>query len=245
MGWQKKTIDTLAGRIREVYCQERNLWHHRHQGRLTDWGAAPVPRYDGGVDEMGRHWKNIWMEIAKFVITKKVDFAAFVRAQFTLASKRPVDPFHLHNDKAYSIYLSVAQRSSTRLSQLFAAQRKVFTKEVAKLSPCKISRRWSDEQVFRAVLGNRLIQLSALFRYCVARHERYEDLAEKYFQWAVEQYLDSPEDYDRIWGEWIPGDFRDGLKDLITRANYLGTEEEDRSPERVMSDPPKRTIIID
>ena len=233
-------LSTLADKIREVYCEERNRWNHLN-GKSVTWGDRPIPRYDGGIDSMGRKYGNVWLEIAKFVTANKMNYAAFVRAQFSIARQRPIDPTQLNKPKARDLYLSVAQRSSSDTTRLFLLQKNVFSRETAKMQFRKEKYHWTDAQIFRAVLGNRLLSLSALFRYCLARSEGYSELAESFHQEAIEQYLDDPDAYDRIWEQWVPDDFRRDVRKLIETVDDQESVLEDGPSSRVNH----RVILID
>ena len=207
-------LSTLADKIREVYCEERNRWNHLN-GKSVTWGDRPIPRYDGGIDSMGRKYGNVWLEIAKFVTANK--------------------------PKARDLYLSVAQRSSSDTTRLFLLQKNVFSRETAKMQFRKEKYHWTDAQIFRAVLGNRLLSLSALFRYCLARSEGYSELAESFHQEAIEQYLDDPDAYDRIWEQWVPDDFRRDVRKLIETVDDQESVLEDGPSSRVNH----RVVLID
>ena len=237
----QRTLKALAQKIRELYCEQRNLWHYQVQGRETNWGAVPMARYDGGVDEMGRNWGNVWDEIALFVCKRKVNYASFVRAQFSVVRKRPIDPFQLKSDKAYDLYLSTAQSSSSNLASLFALQREVFQRETSKLARRKVTHKWDDNQIFRAVLGNRLLRMSALFRYCLAVNLGYESIAETFHLQALEQYLVDAKIYDSVWGAWIP----DALKREAASLDEFTWSEAEELPQMDRPTTHQRTIVID
>jgi hypothetical protein len=46
-----------------------------------------------------------------------------------------------------------------------------------------------------------------LFRYCLAKSEDLE-IAERFEDAALMQYMAAPDVYDETWGEWIPEDLK-------------------------------------
>lgn len=200
-------LERISETIREVYCQERRAWHMRNEGRETDWGLRPMPRYDGGQDHTGRTFQRVWTKVARFVISAKMDPARFVKAQFAARSAHPVDPNQLVGDMSLVLYEEYRRKSGVDLENVLKGQMKQFEVEVVKLTPCK-SRGWTDDQIVRCVLGNGLLQLSSLFRLCISWKKGYDDLTQALFEPSALQYLPDAAEYDRGWGSMIPADFK-------------------------------------
>jgi hypothetical protein len=210
-------VKHVAGVVRQCYCDERNQWHRVHERKKTMWGLNLVPRYDGGEDSHGRVHQNMWERVARFVIRNRLDPRRFVRAQFAIRDSKPIEPTSLLTDQAISLYHHQAQTDDEEIRRLFDFQRRRALAEFDKLMPCRTSRGWTDGDINRAVLGNMLVPLSALFRYCLTKRDGHEDLAETFAQEAVVQYLAQPSDYDKVWGDWIP----QALKDLAAKLDVF------------------------
>lgn len=235
-----KVVDFYAQLIRDEYCRVRNRWHMEHEMKHTNWGARPIPKYDGGEDVHGRQHQNIWRKIAVFVIKHNLNPTRYVQAQFNIRVSKPIEPTQLLTEYSLSLYEAQESISEKEIARLFEMQKEQVLVECDKLRPCR-ARGWSDKDITRAVLGNQLIPLSALFRYCIAKKEGYDDLAEEYKVEALTQYLAYPDAYDRIWGEWIPSDFRSEARQL---TDYVTVSEAARSRLEQFQ-PCQRAIIMD
>lgn len=231
-------LDTVAAQVREVYCQCRNRWHLEHERKATAWGSKPIPRYDGGEDGNGRTYANVWRQVAQFVLLHGLDPRRFVRAQFAIRDSKPVEPTHLTGPRALDVYDAEAERSRGDIARLFDFQRQQVLLEFNKLKPCRSRYGWADADVYRAVLGNALVSLSALFRFCLAESLGLTDLVDRFAEDAIVQYMADRAEYDEVWGRWVP----EFLTDLADRLrNYAKApvpvplpQEEERGPTRAI-----------
>ena len=72
----------------------------------------------------------------------------------------------------------------------------------------------SEDAALVSVLLDDTVELSPLFRYCAAVFsrnndpERFGKVIEYYYEPALVQYMRSKKNYDEIWREFIPEDFR-------------------------------------
>jgi hypothetical protein len=71
----------------------------------------------------------------------------------------------------------------------------------------------SEMGAHRLVLSDESTDLSPLFRFCIARRfldrgEAFRDIAQRYAVEAALQYSRSPDDYDAVFGRYVPPGFR-------------------------------------
>ncbi len=204
----EKIVQQYAEIIRSEYCAARNKWHREHERKKTNWGATLLPKYDGGTDSSGREHQSLWRRAAVFVIQHRLNPGRFVRAQFAIRLSKPIEPTQLLNVRAVELYEAQEQIDSSEIARLFHMQKEQALVEMDKLKPCRASRGWTDVDIRRSVIGNGMIPLSALFRYCIARKEGDDDLADAFYAEALIQFLSQPDDYERIWIGWLPNEIR-------------------------------------
>lgn len=238
-----RLVEQTAAQIREIYCTERNRWHMEHERKVTAWGAVAIPRYDGGTDNLGRVYQSAWLTLAQFALSHGLDPKRFIRSQFATRMAKPPEPTHLGSSSAVAVYRFQEKADIAELTRLFEYQKERALAEFDKLQPCRARRGWSDRDVHRAVLGNQLVPLSALFRYCIAERDGHTDLADAFHDDAIIQYLAQRDDYDQVWGDWISPTLRMRAMWIIRLAAShtvpIGSEV------REEEEPNRRSIIID
>lgn len=234
-------LDRVAGQVRAAYCECRNAWHREHERRETNWGAHPVPRYDGGEDLQGRVFAPVWPGVARFVLRHGFDPKRFVRAQFAIRDSKVIEPTALTGPRAADAYRSFAINVRADIKRLFDFQRQQVLVEFNKLKPCRTRYGWTDADIHRAVLSNGLVRLSALFRLCLAESLGLTDLVDRYAEAALVQYMADRPEYDEIWGRWVP----EFLTDLADRLKLYAAAPEPAPPPEEADSGPTRAIIID
>ena len=165
--------------------------------------------------------KQVWLNLAAFVIAHKLDPASYVRAQFEmwppacLMRRQLPSPETFLNAKAQANYAAARQSLYQELTVAFNTQQSQFRTQVAKARP------WlpSDEAAWLEVLGDSSssMRLSALFRYCLATSiavgpktvakTKFEALAERFLDAAALQYIYAADTYDVVYGKWLPAGF--------------------------------------
>lgn len=228
--------------VRSTYCELRNRWHSLHERRETNWGAQVVPKYDGGTGPGGQKYKSVWDRVARFVIQNSAEPRRFVQVQFAVRQAKPIEPTELVSPRALELYRYNEKTAFEDILRLFHYQQQRAATEFNKLRPCKINHQWTDADIHRAVLGNTLVQLSALFRYCIAHREGYTSIADRYKDEALVQYLSQPEDYDKIWVGWIPPELTNEAQLLYLLASPASSMAVAEEPEEQR---PSRAIIKD
>jgi len=191
--------------------------------------------------------KRVWLRLAQLVLDRKYDPRMFIQAQFELWPPGRLMRYELPQPEAFlrpeaeQNYVTARQALAREIAVSFRLQRECFETEVA------FRRGWmnSDEEAWADVLNSSDadISLSALFRYCLATSlasdpavkdkARFERIAQRFLPAAALQYVYAADDYDAVYREWIPANFRDLATRLYRQLHGLDTEAEQRDDEAV------------
>lgn len=214
-------LAALAAEARAVYMTERNNWHRTREGRVTCYGAEPITAYDGGETATGRRLTAVWPRLVNFALKHGIDLRVYIREQFQVRSARPPEPNELLSERTVQAHKAASQsvRGPEELARIFAFQRERLLAEFDKMWICKVRHGWTDQQVHRAALTSGALQLSALFRYCVAVKYGYQDLAEEFFDRALMQYMGRQKEYDLVWGsDWLPPALSEAARVMLNQS---------------------------
>ena len=174
----------------------------------------------------GRHPDQKWLDMATKINKAGIDPYRYIRAQFLAMNIESLGnpgvapaPNTLNTPKAMAKYLAMDPMLEAEIEYAWGFHMAEFQKAVA-CCPLAGPDAWAN------VLYNDDVQLSALFRYCMAfdvgkksddnqLRNRFSRICQTYRYDAAEQYLDHPSAYDRTWGvERIPAKFRRQAKDM-------------------------------
>lgn len=209
-------VTEVAEIIRELFIRKyRRIASGTKGAANPNW--VPGVWWDGGETRDGRKRSSIWVSAAKFMIKQKLpiaEFVEYVTGTWREQTHQPVPcPNHLCSK-------SVAHSFRSRnMNRAVSSERQIQT--AMEFQQAELGRvlHWfgsfsgivdiDENKLKRMALRDESCSLSALFRYCLAVSEEYEDIAEKFFDAALTQYLMSSREYDKIWGDWIPQSFRD------------------------------------
>ena len=196
-------------RIREVYVRERRLFEQRISGRPSHFRSGP--QWDGGRGRSGRTYVAVWPKIARFVLKNRLEPDAFVRRQFQLHSGSfVIKPNQLYNGAALDRYREVAKVSRQEIAASLRSQQNALVRAVRQFQDmAEIEGEIFPLSTIRAsVLLDAEAPFTALFRYCMARSEKLNDIARVFRAAAVVQYVRDAAIYNEIWGARIPEKFK-------------------------------------
>lgn len=189
-------MDYLITHLRTIYTAQRSLAY------LQETGFTSVP---------AKFRRPEWEAAVKFFLQHHLNFQRCVKARFDQARQSGQRMFHVHpNSLASAKYLKLYNESCRTLldeieaeydSQRLTCRDYLLTTAYAYGFPTKT-------QALRYTLFNDAVQLSNLFRYCLAHSERLHDVAEHYEEAAMAQYLLAPREYDQAWKDCLPEGFR-------------------------------------
>lgn len=157
-----------------------------------------------------------WLGLARQVISERADPESFIRAQFeTLPPNgRPPYPDQMRGPRAWARYKQWLKHLDWRVRSAFRIQSNAAQQAISwhrSMGQCDSQTAW-----YRALLDHN-VEMSALFRYCLARDihastqdERFRRIMQRMETAAAMQYIRSADAYDKVWGQrWIPTGFRD------------------------------------
>jgi hypothetical protein len=200
--------DALAARIRHRF------WRYvRAVGGLglypPDVEARHYPLYDGGLDQADRKHKSIWLELAQWGLEAKIDVEALLRDLTELhMESKCLTPFELRNYPLSTLPVALAEHRQRIMKKVYYeldSERGVA--RVALYSIAQV-RKWTDAEIRRHVILDRMLGLSPLFRLCLAQQCGEDRLVAQFWDAATEQYLRHPDSYDAVYGPHLPDAFR-------------------------------------
>jgi hypothetical protein len=186
-----------ADELREVWFTAWR-WHHYHTtGRRSNFGRSYIPRWDGGLDTAGRQYQPLWPRVAAFLAENGVtDIRTFVQAMFDDSRTPPPDPSVLLSASTLASYRKCPD-PTRRVADALRVQKNEYGRA---LHQARLF--YPDPSTARlAVLLDRSVSLSALFRFLAADYYQMTNVQAMWFEEALAQYVRNPDGYDRVYGE--------------------------------------------
>lgn len=196
-------VKLTADLIRSVYIQERRRREQSVTGLESRYNSHVM--WDGGTHR-GKEYQSVWEKAAKFVLANKYDPVLLVEAQFRGSAKNCPEPSQICSPLAIDRMLVYSEAHRNEMPSYLAHQKNVCHTALRSFFG---STDLSQEKIVAAVLVDRTLDMSALFRYCFAVHANVPHIADRFRDQAVMQYVRYPDDYDAIWKEMIPEGFRE------------------------------------
>lgn len=220
-------LAALAARIRVWYEEARSAYESLLTGARVRYRA---PRRYAGVaarcmeeDEsvvLERAVPPVWDKLAAFFLARKIDAALYIRVQFEPAQlklRAAPEPHQLITEARLAAYEERKQKLGPALATALASQKEIAAMEIAAVE----GDGRSSEDACAATLVNTSVELSPLFRYCLARSmpgERFRAIAKLYVYAAVRQFMCYREHYCAHWRAWLPSGFPAMAEALYERA---------------------------
>lgn len=178
----------LANCLRTAYWTRRNL------------------TYGQGDDE-------IWFELARSLTTRIVPMDLFIESQFQSSKKRyrPPSPRELLGQKAFQRYEKYREREAERIEDKITSklqfQRKQFRTSV--IVNMRMRECTSENAIVQTLIFEHS-DFTHLFCYSlVSQVKKLSYLTQRYFLNAVLEYVPQRDEYDEVWGTYLPEGFRD------------------------------------
>ena len=183
--------------IRRAYFQVMSLFKGN-----GEYGKRKIPRWDGGVDKYGRHYKCVWERIKKFLEAHNCDDVyGFIWANVSAVGPKCY-PTMLYNDSAWDRYIEYKISAENQVIQQYRTNYVMFRTLLAKLLE-----RTSPESAVLIIVKDPTVGLSPLFKVIVAETFGISPLEvpESVYNAAAFQYLKAKGFYDRHWpkSKWI------------------------------------------
>lgn len=211
----RKALRPLAAQIRIAYILAYRAHFQARVGVPSNFGSKPMPRWDGGVASDGRTYKPIWYRIAREALVRQIAPDDLIRGAFRdWDRKEPPWPTNLLSEATLAwaqqnpgITIEDTQRALGVQKDIWDLQIFLYRDEY----------RCDFATAARAVLRNRRLELSSIFRYCMAVEGQDGVTAAEFEGGAVVQYIYNRRAYDQGWGELIPPRLR-SIADRLTTA---------------------------
>jgi hypothetical protein len=178
---------------------------------------------------------EMWLKIARIVIEQKLSPESFVNAQFVVLSptSKPPFPTMLLGGQALSTYHEGRKLSQAAIVVSLECQIHHCQQQIAELKYSSL--KVSGEDAWARVINDLSIELTALFRLCMASYvaaqpgtinrQRFVQLINQFRDAAAVQYCLDSEAYDRVWQNKIPANFKAEAEQIYRRIHGV-TEEE-------------------
>jgi hypothetical protein len=204
-------IEAMAEQVRQIYCMICRVLTKR-----DDFGKEAIPRWDGGRDPYGRHWKSVWPKIAKHLITIQADPLDFIQAQFNGVSPDSLPfPNTFWSEKATNRYRAYMENACETLQRALEFETQAIRAQAIIL---RDGLDWTNMAAMRqAIVTEHGVHASPLMRFCLADEYGLEDVAALYHDAALLQYVFRRDIYDEVWGKCIPDSLRTEGADLADR----------------------------
>jgi hypothetical protein len=204
----------VASEVRIAYINAYRNHYLVHKGVATRFGEKLIPRWDGGVGADGRKYSPIWYPIAQIVIKHQVTPEDLVHAAFsTWSDSEPPWPNRLMAEEVIRQAVTISGAEDVGL--FLENQRVTWAMEVSRL---KRHDGMEQEAAARNAIRNRSLELSPVFRYCMATAAGDEETAGLFAEAAFRQYVYRRNAYDQAWGELIPQALRTRAQDLFNQS---------------------------
>jgi hypothetical protein len=213
----------LAERVKRCYVRERTVWESRKQGRPVEY--RPASSYDGApaktIDDddeavVDKAVVSVWHKIATALQGRDIHPETYIQIQFSLLThedRRPPEPHQLLTPACLAVWKANKNKVAEGLGVALRLQRRLAEQEFSFYKRNENS----PEVCWERVLAKRGIELSALFRYCLAFHlggERFTPIAERYEAAAMMQFERHRDLYQQIWGSFLPVEFAERSRQM-------------------------------
>lgn len=213
-------LDRIAAwRVKSCYIQERSRWETFKAGHTVMY--KPPKSYDGlraitvdGEVELQRSKSSVWFKLVNWCQHNDANPEEYVRVAFSSLpmSVSAPEPIQLMSNKYLEKWKSVSVTIPEVLTRkLQAEQRIASTHFVYRRTIYKEKHQFA----LRCVLTNADLELSPLFRYCVAVDTNTPDMQPiilKFFAEAVLQFECYREAYTSAWASVLPPKFSNQSK---------------------------------
>lgn len=195
--------------VRTSYIYERT----RHENaRLGMTGLYKVPlHYDGrsakyrGEKLVEAGVKSAWQRIADLCRDEKIDpqlYITTIFADMAIGEKFP-NPDYFYGPKALDRWRALCRGQERTVELALRIETEIAAARMGYYQAMGFKKR----RAYRTTLVDDTLNLSPLFRYCVAASLDYDDIAEHFYAAAVMQYMQFAGYYDQYWHKFLPKGF--------------------------------------
>lgn len=199
--------------LERCYTVERNHWESQisngtrsYRSPRAYWGTADRTIEGKLVVDKGK--KSVWRRLHEWFVQHKIDGREYIVYQFSqlMPASRTPEPDQLLSETRRKNWLRDEPRIDGELAVSLKMQQMIAETSRA----MEIANGATSEKAWLIALSKSSIQLSALYRYCVAYcigGPKFDKLCNYYADEAVLQFEQHRERYLRIWGRLLPPHF--------------------------------------
>jgi hypothetical protein len=198
----ERALYPLANEIRTAYILAYRRHHLAHTGAPTSYGRGPIPRWDGGEDASGRHYRPVWFDLARVALANEVAPHDLVEACFSAwGDKLPPRPTNLKDP----LVVRRAQRrpgaAAEELRTALAIQTTVWRGATDELIR---HYQFAEDVAAGMALRDGTLEMSSVFRYCMGFAAGDTTVTSVFEEGAARQYACRRAAYDAAWDALIP-----------------------------------------
>lgn len=196
----------LSKRIRRLYAEDRSIYETLRSG--VEFVYIVPRRYDGeiAIEPEQKGTPSIWLCLAEWMLANEVDPDRYIHEAMEYCDQKGApEPYQLMTEWRLEEY-----RQSDDLVDLAGAL--TFQVELCstKISNAVTLAGMSKNLACAFTLTDDSLELSALFRYCIAcsmSGEKFKLIATQYEQDAVVQYWHRRDRYRKYWSRILPAGY--------------------------------------
>lgn len=202
---RRRRLHPLARLVRQHYILQHRHYVETHGGGPCNYGQHPMPRWDGGVDSAGRKYRPVWYGIVRYALENGVSPLTLIRETFrSWRSATPPYPNMFTNPAA----LSRARAATGAYQDVRDNLRLAHDIFRAAATTNHLVYGLDLERAARRALHDTYNDLTALYRYCMGVKGEAADVAERFHEAALTEYIIDRQAYDAAWGDLIPEPLR-------------------------------------
>jgi hypothetical protein len=202
----RKALYPLADQIRTMYFYAARAHYEARHGVPSRFGERTVPRWDGGKGPDGNTYQPIWYKIARVVLDRGISPEDLISAAFYgWDRKDPPWPSNLLSESTVARAINNPGVTAEDTAQALRVQRQAWKTAIFLY---RQDRGCDFATAAHATLRNRRLDLSSVFRYCMAVDGGDRAVAAEFEDGALVQYVYNRRAYDRGWGDTIPDQLR-------------------------------------
>jgi hypothetical protein len=210
------TLDYLYQESRRIFLMGILQYQFQHQEQVhhvrLDY-SQPIPCWDGGADVWGHRWQPVWPTLVRFIVEHRLDAATLVQAQYEATEPGSLPSPTEFGPKVLEHY----HRAKTdAVQELGPGLKRQYESVRFRIDELRRVQRFTEEDlILSALYGMMAVDATPLFRYCLAKHSGFEEVAGHFEQAALGQYVFKLDDYDQASGEVIPDALRNQTATLL------------------------------
>ncbi len=227
-----QTIAAPPAQLAEEHITRLRTIYFRNRRNLAMISGNPdefcvdhkYPTWDGGQNRWGNNCKPVWPAIMQHIKDNDCDIEGFVTAQFQAISAistkwQPPPPNHLKTNTAVCIHREYVIDAQNQFRRELTTQHHIFENEYITKENCFPGA--TPPEYWLLILQDTGNSLTPLYRYCIGRSQKLEEIYDIFRLAAYDQFLLDPANYIRYWTDMIPTELRKPVITLLQIEKQL------------------------